>query len=106
MTMMSASHSNSGTETMNGHLCVGGLTRGNYLPSEGYFEAPGGLIRTVMLFRDDNGMLPNLTAVGKSGNQAAVSQSWSNNKLYTRRFTITPPPPPDHEDNPSLAKLS
>lgn len=87
MTVMSASYSNSGTETMNGHLCVGGLTQGNYLPWEGYFKALGGLVRTVMFFRNDNGAFPNLTTV-------EIKHQFLSIKPYTKRFTITPHPLP------------
>lgn len=65
MTMMSALYSNTGTETMNGHLCAGGLTQEIICPTEGYFKTPGGLIRTIMFFRNDKGMIPNLTTVGE-----------------------------------------
>lgn len=94
MTMMSASYSNSGTEIMNGHLCVGDLTRGNYLSSEGYFKAPEGLIRAVMFFRNDNGMLPNLTTVEINQQFLRVAAAISHTPKDSP--PRTPPPPPTH----------
>jgi L,D-peptidoglycan transpeptidase YkuD (ErfK/YbiS/YcfS/YnhG family) len=91
---MSASYSNSGTETMKGHLCAGGLTREIICPSEGYSKTPEGLIRTIMFFRNDKGMLPNLTTVGaKIVEIEPQSLNSSNDKQRTQRFIITSPAP-------------